>query len=147
MAIQYTKPAAWESFQRVLPEGYRPIKTSEALADVAILKEARKFIDKNVKANMPLGTREYKTVNGKALLFTIEPHYHEPNGPTKPWGWHKGASVSINPNPKPVQAQNSGYANPYRPQNMTAISGERFDHFTAALKSFPLKARKFILRY
>lgn len=146
MAILYTKPAAWESYQRILPSGYRPIKTSEALSDTAILKEARTFINKYVKANAPLGAKEYKTVNGKQLLFTVEPHYHEPNGPVKPWGWHKGASVSINPNP-PVKTASAPSVNPYRNPYMTSIAGERFDHFKLAFKSFPLKARRFLLRF
>lgn len=146
MAILYTKPAAWEAYERRLPPGYRPIKTSEALSDAAILKSARTFIDKNVKANASLGTQEYKTVNGKHLLFTVEPHYHEPNGPVKPWGWHKGASVSINPNPAPVKTA-SASVNPYRNPNMTSISGERFDHFKLAFKEFPLKVRKYLLKF
>lgn len=146
MAVLYTKPAAWMSFQRVLPDGYRPIKTSEALSDPAILKAARTFINKNVKANAPLGAREYKTVSGKQLLFTVEPHFHEPNGPTKPWGWHKGASVAINPNPVKVATREPS-VNPYRPQNMSSIGGERFDRFKLVFKDFPSKARKYLLRY
>jgi hypothetical protein len=97
MAILTEKPAEWASYSRNLPAGYRAITDTEAKADKAILQAARTFIDSNVRAGKPIGTTQYVTVNGNDLLFTIEPHYHEPGGPTKPWGWHKGCSVSIKP--------------------------------------------------
>lgn len=147
MAVLTEKPASWASFQRVLPSGYRAIKNSEALADPAILKAARTFIDKQVKLSAPLGTREFKVINGKQLLFTVEPHYHEPNGPTKPWGWHKGASVSINPTPAPAPAPSKGWwfwSKPAAPapaptgytMHGDAFEGERLNHFKAAVAEF-----------
>lgn len=145
MAVLTEKPASWNSYQRVLPSGYRAIKTNEALADSAILKAARTFIDKQVKMSAPLGTREFKVINGKQLLFTVEPHYHEPNGPTKPWGWHKGASVSINPAPAPAPAPSKGWwfwttptpsPAPAYTMHGDAFEGERFNHFKAVVKAY-----------
>jgi hypothetical protein len=158
MAVLTQKPAAWESYQRRLPEGYRAIKTNEALSEPAILKEARTFIDRNVKANKPIGHQEFKTVKGRRLLFTIEPHYHEPNGPTKPWGWHKGASVAINPSPAPALQQSAWPAqlvprpspiNPYSNPYMTStMHGERFNRFKLSLTSLYAKAKtRFHLKF
>jgi len=95
MAVLTVKPKEWESYQRILPPGFIPIETKDAVAHPNILKGARTFIDTNVRLNKPIGYRENKTIDGRAVVFTIEPHYHEPNGPTKPWGWHKGCSVSV----------------------------------------------------
>ena len=89
------KPAEWDKYSRNLPAGYRPITESEAKNCPAILKAARTFIDANVRAGKKIGTTQYMTVDGKDILLTVEPHYHEPGGPVKPWGWHKGCSVSI----------------------------------------------------
>lgn len=95
MAVLTEKPAEWTSYSRNLPAGYRAITMKEALSSPAVLKAARTFIDSNVRAGKPIGTTQYMTVDGKDVLLTIEPHYHEPGGHTKPWGWHKGCSVSI----------------------------------------------------
>jgi hypothetical protein len=95
MPILTEKPKEWESYQRVLPSGFVPIETKDAIAHPNVLKAARSFIDKHVRDNKPIGYRENQTVDGRMVVFTIEPHYHEPNGPAKPWGWHKGCSVSV----------------------------------------------------
>ncbi|MEZ4440943.1 MAG: hypothetical protein R3B72_17730 [Polyangiaceae bacterium] len=30
---------------------------------------------------------------GRRLMARIERHYHEPGGPARPWGWHRGVSL------------------------------------------------------
>lgn len=95
MPILTTKPKEWEKYQRNYPPGFMPIDTKDAVSHPNILKTARTFIDTNVRLNKPIGYREQHTVDGRAVVLTIEPHYHEPNGPTKPWGWHKGCSVAV----------------------------------------------------
>lgn len=115
MAILTEKPAEWTKYSRNLPNDYRPITTEEALSSPAILKAARTFIDSNVRAGKPIGTTQYMTVAGKDLLLTIEPHYHEPGGPTKPWGWHKGCSVSI---------KRQTYANTDEGHRSSSIAGD-----------------------
>lgn len=106
MAILTEKPKAWESYQRVYPPGFSPIATKDAVSHPEILQAARVFIDKNVRANKPIGWREAEVVNGRNVCFTIEPHYNVPNGPNKPWGWHKGCSVAVEtPNETLVQGE------------------------------------------
>jgi len=91
------EPKTWTTYKRALPDGYSVITEKEALAPAnkEILTRARQFIDRNVKADMPIGHREFLTIGGRKILFIVEPHYHEPNGKTKPWGWHKGATVFV----------------------------------------------------
>lgn len=95
MAILTEKPHEWESYQRNFPSGFTAIETKYALAHPEILKSAKQFIDKSVRANKPMGYSEKTVIDGRDILFTIEPHCHEVNGPIKPWGWHKGCSVAI----------------------------------------------------
>lgn len=95
MAILTVIPPEWATYQRNYPPGYMPIETKDAISHPNVLKAARVFIDTNVKLNKPIGYREQNSVDGRTVIFTIEPHYHEPNGPTKPWGWHKGCSVAV----------------------------------------------------
>lgn len=97
MAILTQKPTEWTRYSRTLPVGFRAITDKEALADVNILARAREFINRNVKNNAPIGAQEQYDIGGYRLLFIVEPHYHEPNGPAKPWGWHKGCTVFIGP--------------------------------------------------
>lgn len=139
MAILTEKPAEWANYSRNLPEGYRPISSAEALASPAILKAARTFIDSNVRAGKPIGTTQYMTVDGKNILLTIEPHYHEPNGPTKPWGWHKGCSVSIQN--QSYQNTDEGSRSPFHgdPVHMAAMTPTTHNHVrTGAMVALPI---------
>ena len=45
----------------------------------------------------PCGQVEYfiDPDSGRKYAVLIEPHYHEPGGPIKPWGHHPGASVFV----------------------------------------------------
>jgi hypothetical protein len=97
--ILTSQPESWKTYKRSLPDGYTVISSKEALdpKNKAVLSTARSFIDKNVKANTPIGHQEFSTINGKKYLFIVEPHYHEPGGKTKPWGWHHGATVFVPP--------------------------------------------------
>jgi len=96
-------PNAWALYKRQLPDGYKVITDKQALdpQNRVILTSARAFIDRNVKANAPIGHQEFKTmtVSGKPqkVLFIVEPHFHEPGGKTFPWGWHKGGTVFLPP--------------------------------------------------
>lgn len=93
------QPASWAQYKRALPDGYKVISSKEALdpKNREILTTARSFIDRNVRGNTPIGHQEFKTINGRKILYVVEPHYHEPNGPVKPWGWHHGATVFVPP--------------------------------------------------
>lgn len=91
------EPVSWQAYKRTLPDGYKVIGEKEAMApsNKEILTRARQFIDRNVKADMPIGHREFLTIGGRKILFIVEPHYHPPGGSTKPWGWHKGCTVFV----------------------------------------------------
>ncbi len=41
----------------------------------------------------PLGTITKLPTDGRDIAAVIEAHFHEPGGPVKPWGWHKGVSL------------------------------------------------------
>lgn len=93
------EPESWKQYKRNPPDGYTVISQKEALDphNREVLTSARSFINRNVKAGAPIGHQEFKTINGRKFLFIVEPHYHEPNGPTKPWGWHHGCTVFVPP--------------------------------------------------
>ena len=78
------KPASWASYTRKLPDGYKVISESEAKdpKNKEILTSARSFINRNVEADKPVGHQEFHTVNGRKILYIVEPHFHEPNGKT-----------------------------------------------------------------
>lgn len=40
-----------------------------------------------------IGTVTKLPAEGRDIIAIIEPHFHEPGGPIKPWGWHKGVSL------------------------------------------------------
>jgi len=100
MAILYEKPKQWQSYHRVIPVGFSVITGKQATPE--ILKKAREFINRKVKGNAAFGESEEYRINGRKIRFVVEPHYHEPNGPVKPWGWHKGATVFIGPEIGPI---------------------------------------------
>ena len=95
MAILTEKPSTWKSYVRSIPVGYSILTQKQATP--TILAKAREFINRKVKANAVLGEAEEYRLNGRKVRFVVEPHYHEPNGPVKPWGWHKGATVFVGP--------------------------------------------------
>ncbi len=67
------------------PEGYSRMKGGDV--PTSILPSLRPLLAGD------FGTRTKLSVPGRDILAQIEPHYHEPGGPTKPWGWHKGVSL------------------------------------------------------
>ena len=64
------------------PQGHRRAKASDVITDE--MKAAARGSLVN-----PIGT--LLPFDGWAIQ--IEWHFHEPDGPVKPWGWHKGATV------------------------------------------------------
>jgi hypothetical protein len=97
MAVLTTIPSAWKNFVPYMPPGFYRAPQREMTPEV--MKVAASWISKNVRANKPIGFREYVKIGGRTYFFQIEPHYHPPNGPVKPWGWHKGCSVMATPDP------------------------------------------------
>lgn len=70
-----------------LPPGWRRAKSAELTPEaIAFAKECVKQVGEiGLIREMP---------NGDFAAFT-EWHYHEPNGPAKPWGWHHGITMLV----------------------------------------------------
>ena len=71
--------------------GLRHIRADEATPEVA--QRAREILDAN--QNAPYGTEVPFEVDGRSYVGRIEEHYHEPGGPRRPWGRHRGVTVYL----------------------------------------------------
>ena len=67
----------------------RAVRGDEMTTDVA--RRAREILDENSGA--PFGTEVPFEIDGHSYIGRIEEHYHEPGGPKKPWGRHRGVTV------------------------------------------------------
>ena len=56
-----------------------------------IAQRAREILDAN--RDVAYGTEVPFEVDGHSYIGRIEEHYHEPGGPKKPWGRHRGVTV------------------------------------------------------
>jgi hypothetical protein len=74
-----------------LTEGPRrqPLRPEETTS--AIEQRAKEILDANQDAAM--GTEVPFEIDGRAYVARIEEHYHEPGGPHRPWGHHRGVTV------------------------------------------------------
>ena len=70
-------------------EARKPLTAEETTP--AIEKRAQEILDSNAAA--PLGTEVPFEMDGHAYVARIEEHYHEPGGPRRPWGSHRGVTV------------------------------------------------------
>lgn len=64
------------------PAGYRRAGGKDVITD-RMLYEARSALRNPIGTLLPF--------DGWAIQ--IEWHFHEPEGPVRPWGWHKGATI------------------------------------------------------
>jgi hypothetical protein len=73
------------------PMVYRRVKEAEVTPALAAMaaRIIRQF------HAQPFGTNIPFTLSGKPYAVKVEQHYHEPGGPLKPWGYHKGSSTFI----------------------------------------------------
>ncbi len=67
----------------------RHVRGEEMTREIA--QRAREILDANRDA--AFGTEVPFDVDGHAYVGRIEEHYHEPGGPKKPWGRHRGVTV------------------------------------------------------
>jgi hypothetical protein len=67
----------------------RPVAGAEMTPEIA--QRARAILDENSGA--PFGTEVPFEIDGQSYIGRIEEHYHEPGGPKKPWGRHRGVTV------------------------------------------------------
>jgi len=80
-----TAPAEFRNFRPPDLPGYFRMKASDVPA--SLLPRLRPLLA------APLGTVTKLPTEGRDIASIIEPHFHEPGGPVKPWGWHKGVSL------------------------------------------------------
>jgi hypothetical protein len=67
----------------------RLLRGDETTPEVA--QRAREILDANQGA--AYGTEVPFEVDGRSYVGRIEEHYHEPGGPRRPWGRHRGVTV------------------------------------------------------
>jgi hypothetical protein len=67
----------------------RPVVGAEMTPEIA--QRARAILDENSGA--AFGTEVPFEIDGQSYIGRIEEHYHEPGGPKKPWGRHRGVTV------------------------------------------------------
>ena len=67
----------------------RPVTGAEMTTEIA--RRARAILDENDGA--AFGTEVPFEIDGQSYIGRIEEHYHEPGGPKKPWGRHRGVTV------------------------------------------------------
>jgi hypothetical protein len=89
--VNLEQPVVNDAVQTQVPEGYRRVKQAEVTPSLTeIAKEVLAAFGKS-----PLGTQVPFTYQTADMLAIIEQHYHEPGGPLKPWGPHKGVSLFV----------------------------------------------------
>ncbi|HXK18149.1 MAG TPA: hypothetical protein VNG33_10125 [Polyangiaceae bacterium] len=80
-----TVPAEFRTFKPPSLPGYSRMRASDVPASI------RPKLPPLLAS--PLGTVTKLPTDGRDIAAVIEPHFHEPGGPVKPWGWHKGVSL------------------------------------------------------
>ncbi len=78
-------PVEFRDFKPPPMPGYSRMKGSDVPA--AIMPKLRPLLA------APLGTITKLPTDGRDIAAVIEVHFHEPGGPVKPWGYHKGVSL------------------------------------------------------
>jgi hypothetical protein len=67
----------------------RPLQPQETTPQIE--QRAKEILD--AKHDSPIGTEVPFDIDGRAYVARIEEHYHEPGGPLRPWGHHRGVTV------------------------------------------------------
>ena len=67
----------------------RAVRGSEMTTEIA--RKAREILDGYSDA--AYGTEVPFEIDGHRYIGRIEEHYHEPGGPKRPWGRHRGVTV------------------------------------------------------
>lgn len=77
-----------------VPKGWRRITNAEAIALPELVDEAKMFRSYPGFASLPYGNlTPFVASDGKMYAIWVEQHYHEPEGPIKPWGYHHGVTL------------------------------------------------------
>jgi hypothetical protein len=70
-------------------EERRPLRSEETTPEIE--QRAKEILD--AKQDAPIGTEVPFEIGGRSYVAQIEEHYHEPGGPRRPWGTHRGVTV------------------------------------------------------
>jgi hypothetical protein len=77
-----------------VPAGWRRATNAEVAAHPELVAHATALLNTPGFSSMTYGTLDPFVANdGKTYATWIEQHYHEPGGPTKPWGLHHGVTL------------------------------------------------------
>jgi hypothetical protein len=72
-----------------LPTGWRRMRQSE------VTPGCTDFAREALKHAGAVGNLQAGDVDGKKVLAVTEWHYHDPEGPIRPHGWHHGISLLV----------------------------------------------------
>lgn len=96
-ASEPSAPKTYGETKRVVllvPNGWRRLTNAEATALPELITEAQSIRSYPGFTSLPYGTIfPFVASNGKTYATWVEQHYHEPGGPTKPWGYHHGVTL------------------------------------------------------
>ena len=77
-----------------VPSGWRRATSAEVSALPELSAQASALMNTSGFTSMPYGSlTAFTASDGKTYATWVEQHYHEPGGPTKPWGLHHGVTV------------------------------------------------------
>ena len=79
-----------------VPAGWRRATGAEVVGSPELLSRARALRDTPGFSTMTYGTlAPFVGSDGRTYATWIEQHFHEPGGPTKPWGLHHGVTLLV----------------------------------------------------
>lgn len=91
------KPEQYGETEKVplaVPAGWRRVKNAEVSALPELRSAAVALRGSSGFTGLPYGTMSPLVASdGKTYATWVEQHYHEPGGPTKPWGLHHGVTL------------------------------------------------------
>ncbi len=91
-----SKPIYGETKRVVLfvPNEWRRLTDTQATALPELITEANAIRSYPGFASLPYGTIfPFVASDGETYAIWVEQHYHEPGGPIKPWGYHRGVTL------------------------------------------------------
>jgi hypothetical protein len=92
-----TPPTQYGETTRVplaVPSGWRRVTGTEVSALPELRTQASALQNTSGFKTMTYGTlTPFVASDGNTYATWIEQHYHEPEGPVKPWGWHHGVTL------------------------------------------------------
>jgi len=83
-----------ERVAQLVPVGWRRVSSAEVATVPDLVVRANALRRTPGFASMPYGTLSPFVASNKRIYATwIEQHYHPPEGPIRPWGYHRGVTI------------------------------------------------------